>query len=407
MEEQPLADALTVKHPREVCLITVAHGVNEFYSVALPPILPLLVADLDISYGQAGALITVFFVMYSIFQLPAGFLADKVGQTRLLSGGMILLSVGLFVVGTADSYPLMIGGQAIAGIGGSTYHPSGMSLISDLESGGTEGRAMGIHGLGGVIGVAFAPVLIGGLASVYDWRLALSVSSVIGIVYAVVFALLFTKPAILDTPDGETTNSSGEQSGLRGRAWALFATPLAWWVVGLFAISFIVSFEIGSVRTFAPAYLFTRVSESTTVANGIYFVMLVGAGIATIGAGNLADRFDRTAAGALIFGVSMLLLGATSLIPAIPGALLGWFFLLGIVLYAVTPLKNALIASYSEQAFSGSLFGLMVTASSLGRATGPVFFGVAAEQFGWLLTFPAIGLVSLAGVVVFLALARV
>lgn len=407
MGEQPLADAFTVKHPRQVCLITVAHGVNEFYSVALPPILPLLVADFDISYGQAGALITVFFVMYSIFQLPAGFLADKVGQTRLLSGGMILLSAGLFVVGTADSYLLMITGQVIAGIGGSTYHPSGMSLISDLESGGTEGRAMGIHGLGGVIGVALAPVLIGGLASVYDWRLALSVGSVLGIVYAVVFALLFTKPATLDTPDEESANPSGEQGGLQERIRALVAVPLAWWVVGLFAISFIVSFEVGSVRTFAPTYLFTRVAESTTVANGIYFVMLVGAGVATVGAGNLADRFDRTAAGTLIFGVSMLLLGATSLIPATPGVLLGWFFVLGIVLYAVTPMKNALIASYSERAFSGSLFGLMVTASSLGRATGPVFFGVAAEQLGWLLTFPAIGLVSLAGLVVFLAFSRV
>ncbi|MFB6304483.1 MAG: MFS transporter [Haloferacaceae archaeon] len=404
--------ALTVEYPRQVWLVTAAHGVNEFYSVALPPILPLLVSDFGLTYGQAGALVTVFFAMYSVFQLPAGMLADRIGQQRLLSGGMVLLGAGLFVVANAGSYPVMLAGQALAGVGGSTYHPSGMSLISDLEAGETEGRAMGIHGLGGVAGMALAPVLVGGVASLGGWRLALTVAALVGVAYAGCFTLLFSMPASFETREvadgGAEANPEATAAGrgLRERVRAAVAVPLAWWVVGLFAVNFLISFEIGSVRTFAPTYLFERLANSSSVANAIYFVMLVGAGAASIGAGNLADRFDRRRAGAAALAVSALALGATALVPARPELMLGWFLLLGVVLYAASPMKNALTAAYSERESSGSLFGVMLSASSLGGATGPFLLGLVAERIGWATAFPAIGLVSLVGAGVFLSLTR-
>lgn len=400
-----IPDVFSVEHPRQVWLITIAHGVNEFYTVALPPILPLIVADFDITYGQAGALITTFFVMYSVFQLPVGFIADRIGKRRLLAGGMVLLSGGLFIVGMATDFSLLLVGQAIAGIGGSTYHPTGMSLISDLEATTTEGRAMGIHGFGGVAGMALSPVLIGGLASVFDWRLALSVGAAVGVIYAVIFLLLFSTPTAI-RPARNGGGSSESEAGLRARLRSIVAIPIAGWVIALFAVNFLVSFEIGSIRTFAPTYLFVRLGDSTSIANGIYFVMLTGAGIASIGAGNLADRFDRITAGVLIFGLSALVIGGTVLIPPRPSAMLGWFFVLGIVTYSVSPMKNAITSSYSERGFSGSLFGLMVSASSIGGALGPLVLGASADRFGWGLTFPAIGLISLVGILAFLVLRR-
>ncbi|MFB6155606.1 MAG: MFS transporter, partial [Haloferacaceae archaeon] len=188
-------DLFAVANPREVGLVTVAHGVNEFYSVALPPILPLLVTDFDVTYGEAGALLTVFFVMYSVFQLPAGVVADRVGQRLLLAAGMVVLSLGLLVSSLAPNYETLVAGQVVAGIGGSTYHPAGMSLVSDIETDETEGKAMGIHGLGGVTGTALAPALVGGLAALYDWRLALTAAAGVGVVYALVFFVLFPADA--------------------------------------------------------------------------------------------------------------------------------------------------------------------------------------------------------------------
>ncbi|WP_458190686.1 MFS transporter [Haladaptatus sp. NG-WS-4] len=408
----------SVSNPREVWLITVAHAVNEFYSVALPPILPLLVNDFAISYGEAGVLLTVFFATYSIFQLPAGVLADRIGQRWLLAAGMVMLSLGILIAATAQDYWTLIVAEIIAGVGGSTYHPAGMSLISDLESGDTEGKAMGIHGLGGVVGTALAPALVGGLAALVDWRLALMVSAAVGVAYALIFLTLFhdinpteNTPAI--EPDGgaDTNKVSERTKDNSGSHWsnptALISVPLERWVAVLFLANLAIATELGAVRTFITSYLVEHVGLTTTVANGIFFAMLVGAGASSLGTGALADTVDRRTLGFVAMAISTIALGATALVPPIPIALFGWFFLLGIVMWAALPTMNAITSEYSERSFSGSLFGVMLTAGSLGGAVGPLLFGVVAERFGMGAAFPLVASVSAIGTVAFLAMRRV
>ncbi len=407
MELSSLRGTVAVSNPRRVWLITGAHAVNEFYSVALPPILPLLVADFDITYGQAGALLTVFYVMYSVFQLPAGALADRVGKKPVLGAGMVVLAIGIFIAGLAGDYLTLVLAQVLAGIGGSTYHPSGMSLISDLETGNTEGKAMGIHGLGGVTGTAMAPAIIGGLAVVFDWRIALMAGAGVGLAYAAVFVTWF--PDVEDRP-GETVSADGgarAPTGLRERARAAVNVPLAWWVAALFVANLLISLEIGAVRTFATAYLFERTAGSTAISNAVFFVMLAGGGIASLGAGSLADRMDRITLGVGVLGLSALALTATIAVPALPLVLTAWFFVLGVILYAAFPAMNALTSAYAEREFSGSLFGVMLTAGALGGAGGPLLVGVVAERVGLEVAFPLIAVVSVAAAIAFLGLYRV
>jgi len=406
MARLSVRDSFTVTHPRQVWLITLAHGVNEFYSVALPPILPLLIQDFGITYGKAGALLTVFFTMYSIFQLPAGMLADRIGQTKLLAAGMMVLGVGLLIVATATDYYMLILGQVIAGIGGSTYHPAGMSLISDLEAGSTEGRAMGIHGLGGVVGMALAPALIGGLASVLDWRTALVGGASVGIVYALLFLLLFNLPSGAESETPVSADGGPDAESVRERIRELVAVPLTLWVAVLFIASFLIALATGAVRTFAPSYLYDVLSESTTLSNSVYFAMLVGAGGASIGGGHLADKLDRTR---LIIGIlvlSTVVLASTAFVPASTFVLVLWFFVLGLVLFAAFPVVNSLTSAYSEAEFSGILFGIMLSASSLGGAVGPLVFGVAAERLGMVVAFPLIAGVFVLAILPFLLVLR-
>lgn len=408
---------VSVSNPREVWLITVAHAVNEFYSVALPPILPLLVNDFAITYGEAGALLTVFFATYSIFQLPAGVLADRIGQRWLLAGGMIVLAAGILIAASAQGYWDLVVAEVIAGIGGSTYHPSGMSIISDLESGATEGKAMGIHGLGGVVGTALAPALIGGLAALFDWRLALTVSAGVGVVYAVVFLTVFRPGSRSDDnasiePDGGTDETAApppteESDGRLAGLANLVSVPLEPWVAVLFLANLAIATELGAVRTFTTSFLVEHAGMTAGVANAIFFVLLVGAGISSLAAGSLADRMDRRALGFGALAVSTVVLGVTAIIPLIPIALFAWFFFLGVAMWAALPAMNAITSQYSERGFSGSLFGVMLTAGSLGGAIGPLLFGVAAARFGLGAAFPLIAIISAGGAVAFLGMYRI
>lgn len=408
----------TVSNPREIWLITAAHGINEFYSIALPPILPLLVSNFGVSYAQIGALLTIFYATYSIFQLPMGMLADRIGQRRLLAGGMIMLSAGIMIAAGAQDYWMLIGAQVFAGIGGSTYHPSGMSLISDLETGDTEGKAMGIHGFGGIVGTALAPALIGGLAALFDWRFALVISGLVGIIYTAIFLVLFRD--VTTTGTSKTTDSTNEKSPVRdGENSSLsldnalsnirrhISILLEWWVGVLFFANLAIGIETGAVRTFVTSYLVNLGELRTGTANAIFFIMLIGAGVASLGGGFLADVGDRRRLGVVAMLGSGIVLSATWLVPVIPVILAVWFFLLGIILWVPIPLMNALTSQYSEREFSGSLFGVLITASTIGHAVGPLLFGVLAERFGFISAFPLISVVSIAGAAAFLGMYRV
>jgi FSR family fosmidomycin resistance protein-like MFS transporter len=403
----------SVSSRRKVWLITVAHGVNEFYSVALPPILPLLVNDFAISYSKAGALLTVFYATYSVFQLPAGILADRIGRRWLLATGMFVLSAGILLAAGAQDYWTLVVAQALAGLGGSTYHPTGMSLISDLETSATEGRAMGIHGIGGVAGSALAPALIGGLAALFDWRLALTASAFVGTGYALIFLGLFQDVDSNDNAASPEANGGDirykEKTSDESRTrWstlrAMVSVPRERWVAVLFLANLAIATEIGAVRTFVTSYLVEHAGTTAAVANGIFFFMLVGAGISSLGGGALADSMNRRKLGFAAMMGSTIVLAATALIPPIPLALFAWFFLLGIVLWAAIPTMNAITSQYSEQEFSGSLFGVMLTAGSLGGAGGPLLFGAAAERFGLGTAFPMVASVSVIGAVAFLVI---
>lgn len=404
----------SVSNPREVWLVTVAHGVNEFYSVALPPILPLLVNDFAISYGQAGALLTVFYVVYSVFQLPAGILADRIGQRWILAVGMVVLSAGILLAAGAQDYWTLVAAEALAGLGGSTYHPAGMSLISDLEGDATEGKAMGIHGLGGVVGTALAPALVGGLAALFDWRVALTVSAGVGVVYGALFLALFRDvpregtPAVEPDggPEADVERTGDGAGGLRAALGSLASVPFERWVAVLFIANLAISIELGAVRTFVTSYLVEHAGTTTALANGVFFAMLVGGGIASLGAGTLADAFDRRRLGVAAKVATAVALAGTALLPSVPLALAAWFFLIGIVMWAAMPVLNAITSQYSKAEFSGSLFGVMLTAGSLGGAVGPLLFGIAAERFGMDAAFPLIAVVSAVAAVAFLAVRR-
>ena len=251
-----LAEYRTIRHPRNVGLISLSHGVNEFYSIVFPPIVPLLVADLGISYARAGLLLTVFFLMYSFFQLPAGLVADRIGKKRLLVLGLVGMAGSLGLASAAPTYEALVVAQALAGVAGSTYHPAGMSLVSDIESGATEGKAMGVFGFGGMAGVAAAPVTVGGVAALVDWRSALLVAAVGGLAVVAAFQVLFTEPESASevgggdatATDGASDPSAGPVARARGRLSALLRFRITPSVVVLTVLTLCVSLQLRALQ---------------------------------------------------------------------------------------------------------------------------------------------------------------
>ena len=103
-------------------LVGFAHGTSHFFHFVLPPLFPYLMREFGLTFTEAGALMTVFFVVSGTGQALAGFIVDRFGALRVLCAGVALLSVSALLLSASASYAMLfaatllpIGRQASTG----------------------------------------------------------------------------------------------------------------------------------------------------------------------------------------------------------------------------------------------------------------------------------------------------
>ncbi len=406
---KPIQRFIDVSRPSTVAPITVSHGINEFFSIVIPPVIPLLVSDVGITYGQAGFLLTVFFLMYSAFQLPAGFVADRIGKNRLMFAGLVGMTVGIALAGVAPNYELLLVAQAVAGISGSTFHPTGLSIISDVETTDTEGKAMGLFGFGGTLGTMMAPLLVGGLAAVAGWRVALIGGALLGGGMTLVVAYFLFGSADEALPTAQTDGGKVTTDWRRVAQDTIDAVTTP--DIGVLClITLVMSLQHRAVQTFTTSYVAAETGAEVSISNLAFFTLLAGGAVASLWGGGLADRMNRYHIGigaaiatATLVGGTLFITQLSTALPSMLfiGVMVVWFAIIGVAMYLSYPVKNALISERADKSHSGSIFGVIQTGSALGSASGPAVFGFLATEWGVVAAYPAIASVGVVLVALF------
>ena len=85
---------------RAMALVSAAHFVNHFQYLVLPPLFPLLKAQLGIGFVELGFALTVANIMAVAAQLPVGSLVDRLGSRRMLVAALVV--AGLAAKGTTQ-----------------------------------------------------------------------------------------------------------------------------------------------------------------------------------------------------------------------------------------------------------------------------------------------------------------
>jgi MFS family permease len=437
MSRRVARSVIDVDNTGFVLLVSLTHGINEFFSIVVPPLFPFLVPGLDIGYSEASLLVVVFFLTYSVVQLPVGPLADVYDERALLVGGTVVLACGIALVALAPTFPLMLAGMFVAGVGGSTYHPTGMALISDVETNATHGRSMGVHGTMGSAGTVVAPALVVAVAEILGWRAALVVAAFVGVGFALSLYVLYPRvaPATLDdtptkraatdgagnerrTGDSLTAGSSPPSFVEAVRSTLLtevnlretstqvaryLRAPATLALIGLFLV---VGAEVRAIQTFTAAFATASVGAGPSYGGAMLSVTMISAGIASMLAGYGVDLFSRTRFALACFLGTAVLVVALVRLPLSALTLPIGFVVLGFVLYAVYPAANAIAAS-AAGGRSGSLFAVTNTAAAIGGAAGPHLLGVVADAASLEVAFLAAAGIALCGVPVALYSGRV
>lgn len=143
-----------------VGLLSVSHFMSDFFNNFLPPLLPVVMANLGLSITAGGILVMISSLSSSILQPLLGYFVDRRGYAWLILLTIPASALFICLAGLAPSYALLAACIALSGLASSVFHPLASSLVSRVAAPENKGLAMSVFIGGGNFGFALAPAAI-------------------------------------------------------------------------------------------------------------------------------------------------------------------------------------------------------------------------------------------------------
>jgi MFS family permease len=166
---------------RQIAFINAAHTLTHYSLLILPTAVLAMAAPggrFGDSYGSILTLATAGFVFYGVFSLPQGWIAHRIGRPALMTIFFIGTGLSMMATGLCGSPATLAVAIGATGFFAAIYHPIGTAMLVDA-AGDRPGRAIGVNGVFGNIGVGLAPVVTAFLADFAGWRMAFLVPGAI------------------------------------------------------------------------------------------------------------------------------------------------------------------------------------------------------------------------------------
>ena len=170
--------------------------------------------DLDLSSVQMGFIFSAFAWTYAILQIPGGFMADKIKTRVLYSVIMALWSIATLVQGMANSFVSLLGLRATIGVFEAPSYPTNNVIVTRWFPEKERASAIAIYTSGQFLGLAFLTPVLTAIQSYLGWRGLFYVSGAIGLVWAVLWYVLYRDPKEHATMNQEEIDYIAEGGGL-------------------------------------------------------------------------------------------------------------------------------------------------------------------------------------------------
>ena len=365
---------------RELWLITIGHGLTHWYPATFYLLLPLIGNELGLSYSQIGLIMTCQYIASAVANVPGGVLVDTVGRKGLLMA-ISLFWVGFpyLLIGFTHSYVMLLVCIALVGFGNALWHPTAIPTLGQRYP-DRKGLVLSLHGMGGNVGDAIAPLVIGTALSVFSWREVVILNVAPGLVVAL---LMF---AFLGTIRLGAKKTQAEGQSL-GQYWGQLKVLLRNRALVLLSVgSSFRTMTQSALLTFLPVYLAHDMGYSPALVGACLFALQAAGFAAAPVAGHMSDRMGRKQ---ILIG-SMLTSGVVLVMMALVGGSPVFIFLiavLGFFLYATRPVIQAWMLDVTPKNMGGSSIGVLFGAQAVGGALGPLFGGMVADRYGLLAAF--------------------
>jgi MFS family permease len=351
-------------HPRIVSLLlNFAHGIDHMFLLIFATAVGAIAADFGYSTWEdlmpyaVGA-----FAMFGLGSLPAGRLGDLWGRRVM----MIIFFIGLGFASlltalTQNAWQLAVG-LTLIGVFASIYHPVGIPML--VQDAKNPGMVIGVNGLAGNLGIAFAALVTGILVKWIGWRAAFAVPGAVAIIGGVVFAIVCPKE----------TEAPSKRKG--GKARVQLSPAMLMQTFAVMTAAAVVSSLLFNFTTNGNSQLmserFRGVLEDPAMLGALLALIYAIASLAQLVVGHLIDRMP--------FKSLQLWMSVAQIPPIILAAhtqswwLFAALLLVMILVFGSIPFTDAMIVRYVDDRLRSRVAGMRLT----------VAFGISSLAV-WLL----------------------
>ena len=389
-----VADAMRGGGVRTVVLVVFSQVVHWLTVAAIPLLLPLIRADLQISFTQAGLLSVAATLSYTLMQIPAGYLADRFGPGRPFFVGLFGWSAMCLAFGMVHAYWLALLTLLAAGGFRALLFAPGLALLASWFPPERRATAMSLFMLGGFTGSIVLALAGPPLADRYGWRAAFIAFAALGI-----GAALLYRAFARERPRAQPLRQLALAEVLQ-----LARYPIMWVCSGLQFVRFTM---VTSFNFWLPSLLVADRGLSVQAAG---LVMAMSAALmapsSTLG-GYVSDRLRNPP---LVIGSALAVLACTSallaVVESIPLLLLVIAVTAVFLQFYFGPLFVVPMEALGPR-FAGTATGFANLFANIGGLGAAYALGVVKDQsgsFAW--GFAGVSAVCLAGVALAVVLAR-
>ena len=174
---------------RTLVVVGFAHALHDGYTDLIYVLLPVWQAEFALGYGVLAIVRGLYTGAMAGLQIPVGRLAERVGGRAILAIGTALAACGYALAGLSGGLFGLCVALALSGAGSSTQHPIASSAVARAYGAAARGP-LGIYNFTGDLGTAALPAATSVLLTLMPWRNALYLLAMLGIVVALIVAIL-------------------------------------------------------------------------------------------------------------------------------------------------------------------------------------------------------------------------
>lgn len=278
------------KRWRTMLALAFGHFIDQGESQAMTVLLPTLQKFWSLDYAQLGMIGTIRNILQALTAPLWGYAADRLSRKRVIVLGTGLWGIWTLLCGLSQNYTQLLVLRAISGIGLGCLMPATLSLMSDIFPPRQRGRALGILGGIGVLGIVIGAVGLGFLATPTLWRWGFILLGSFSVVSGGLVWFLVDEP-VRGAAEPELVGKITKDAATRYRARLadvpkVLAIPTIWVSIGVGLAGAVPWLVMG---LYFIIWLVNERGANQQVATMIFASIVIGSAISNVLGGFLGD----------------------------------------------------------------------------------------------------------------------